>query len=617
MMLRKVVLSIICLVWVVAASAESKRVLGTIKDKKTKEPLVGAMVVIENTSEGTIAGVEGEFELKLTIGVHRLTISNLSYVTKTVEVVVSNEDTPILIELEPDAIEMDQVVVVGQKNLETEVALLRERGLSSVSIESMGVKEMSMKGISNVQEGVKKLTGISVASAGQIIVRGLGDRYSITTLNGLPIASLNPDNKLIPLDVFPSSTVKNVTVSKVYSVTSFADYSGAHIDISTKEQGGDRLLTLGVSTGGVLNTVGKNFYQMDNVSMFTKSQLYPQAIGGTYSEFKEYIKSNSVFDTSFDVTKTIALPDLSGNIAYGDRFEIGNQRLDVLLTASLNSGSETTLSKEERKLNSQGDVTDEYNSNEYETSLNAAALASVGVTLRDNDYLGYNLFFARNASNTYQERRGFSYENDDLLGLNSQSRIYSLINQQLTGRHQLNNRISMNWAASYGATSSEEPDRREVLYIDNQTTTRFFNTNDPTQRFFGSLEENELDGLLDVSYTLKNDSKIKAGFAVKDKTRDYSSNTFYYDLKSIQNDVNDYYTPSEYINESNFSDATITINREMKNRNQYSAEAMVMAGYLMTDWNLTQDMLVNLGVRFENSMMAVDYHDYSDMEQRS
>ena len=76
-------------------------------------------------------------------------------------------------------------------------------------------------------EGVKKISGISIASAGQIIVRGLGDRYSTTTLNGLPIASPNPDNKLIQLDIFPTSTVKNITVSKVYEANTFADYSGA------------------------------------------------------------------------------------------------------------------------------------------------------------------------------------------------------------------------------------------------------------------------------------------------------------------------------------------------------------------------------------------------------
>ena len=130
---------------------------------------------------------------------------------------------------------MGEVSVVARKNLEGERALQMERRKATLAIENIGSKEMSIKGISNVEEGVKKITGISIADAGQLIVRGLGDRYSTTTLNGLPIASPNPDNKLIPLDLFPSSTIQNITVSKVYNAEAFADYSGAHIDISTKE----------------------------------------------------------------------------------------------------------------------------------------------------------------------------------------------------------------------------------------------------------------------------------------------------------------------------------------------------------------------------------------------
>ena len=139
------------------------------------------------------------------------------------------------VRLAPDGEMLENAVVTGRKNLESLQALRNERITSGFAIENIGSKEMSIKGISNAQESVVKLSGISVASAGQLIVRGLGDRYSTTTLNGLPIASPNPDNKLIPLDIFPASTIQNITVSKVYEASSFADYSGAHVDISTKE----------------------------------------------------------------------------------------------------------------------------------------------------------------------------------------------------------------------------------------------------------------------------------------------------------------------------------------------------------------------------------------------
>ena len=181
--------------------------------------------------------MDGNYSLNVTNGIYTLSIKYVGYKDIVVNNVKSGKaDVVLNFELESDAQTLGEVSVVARKNLEGERALQMERRKATLAIENIGSKEMSIgKGISNVEEGVKKITGISIADAGQLIVRGFGYRYSTTTLNGLPIASPNPDNKLIPLDLFPSSTIQNITVSKVYNAEAFADYSGAHIDISTKE----------------------------------------------------------------------------------------------------------------------------------------------------------------------------------------------------------------------------------------------------------------------------------------------------------------------------------------------------------------------------------------------
>ena len=236
---------------------------GTIIDKQTKEPLTGATVQIAGTTTGTVADVEGNYTLTLSNGTYTIEVKYIGYKTLRMNEVKVKANATLNFELEVDAQTLDAVTVVARKNLEGEKALLQERQKATLAIENMGAKEMTLKGISNVQDGVKKITGISIASAGQLIVRGLGDRYSTTTLNGLPIASPNPDNKLIPLDLFPASTVKNITVSKVYAAGAFADYSGAHIDISTKENTGSDFFSIGFNVGGRFNTVGKDFYYSD------------------------------------------------------------------------------------------------------------------------------------------------------------------------------------------------------------------------------------------------------------------------------------------------------------------------------------------------------------------
>ena len=224
---------------------------GTVTDLVTGEPLIGAGILIEGTTSGTVTDVDGSYMLALSEGEHRLSVSYIGYIPVILNVTVEADgtgtvqagdetsiamtDDGLVIYLAPDSQALADAVVTARKNLESLQALQNERIQSGFAIENMGAREMSIKGISNAQESVAKLSGISIASAGQLIVRGLGDRYSTTTLNGLPIASPNPDNKLIPLDIFPASTIQNITVSKVYEASSFADYSGVHVDISTKE----------------------------------------------------------------------------------------------------------------------------------------------------------------------------------------------------------------------------------------------------------------------------------------------------------------------------------------------------------------------------------------------
>ena len=211
---------------------------GVVTDIVTGEALIGAGILVDGTSEGTVTDLDGSYALPLREGSYSLTVSYIGYTSLTFNVVINADGTGtiqtpdetsiavtedgVMIYMAPDSEALADAVVTARKNLESLQALQNERIHSGFAIENMGAKEMSIKGISNAQESVAKLSGISIASAGQLIVRGLGDRYSTTTLNGLPIASPNPDNKLIPLDIFPASTIQNITVSKVYVASSFA-----------------------------------------------------------------------------------------------------------------------------------------------------------------------------------------------------------------------------------------------------------------------------------------------------------------------------------------------------------------------------------------------------------
>lgn len=250
------------------------------------------------TNIGVIADLDGNYNLAgLKNGTYNLEIKYVSYKTIQIRNIKVSGSTPTVLnfEMEPESQVLGDVTVVARKNLEGEKALLQERQKATLAIENMGAKEMSLKGVSSVADGVKKITGVSLASAGQLIVRGLGDRYSTTTLNGLPIASPNPDNKLIPLDIFPTSTVKNITVSKVYEAGAFADYSGAHVDIGTRENTGEDFFSISINAGGKINTLFKDFYSSDRKgSLFSTGNLNKSLLTMNKSEFEDsYVKTTT------------------------------------------------------------------------------------------------------------------------------------------------------------------------------------------------------------------------------------------------------------------------------------------------------------------------------------
>lgn len=600
-------------------TAMAGNIKGTVLDKQTKEPLTGATIQITGTALGVVADIDGNYTLNVNDGTYTITVRYIGYKDILLNSIKVKAETLLNFEMESDAQALGEVSVVAKKNLEGERALQMERQKATLAIENLGAKEMSIKGISNVEEGVKKITGISIASAGQLIVRGLGDRYSTTTLNGLPIASPNPDNKLIPLDIFPASTVQNITVSKVYDASAFADYSGAHIDISTKENVGSDFLSISFNAGGKFNTLGKDFYRMDrDGSLFKTPSLDQKLIDMSLTDFEEYARHNRLFSTSFQVSKKTALPEFGGNIGFGKRFTLGGNEVSVLGSIGVSNDLQTMDNASIRTLEATGNTLNEFNYDSYSNELKIAALGNLGYSFRTSDHIGYTFFYARNAIDTYMRREGVDYEDHHLIGSNNVTHIYSLQNHQVNGKHYFGKQWDLNWSGSYSKTSSDEPDRRQVMFIREDDQIKLFKLNrQETMRYFGSLNEDEWVGDLTASYRFGDNNKLQAGFTYKDKNRDYMGTRFYYNLNKLNPTITDIYDTDSFLNMENVENGSITIDRKKQPKDSYTAGNSIYAGYIATEYYPVAPLLVNLGVRYEISKQWVDYYTDGGKAERS
>lgn len=603
---------------------------GAVKDDKTNETLPGVTISLKNTTVGAVTNFDGNYQLEVSPGTYTVVASFISYNSvEYADVEIKKGETKYLnFSLSEATQNLGEVIVVARKNLERERALTMERQNSTIAVENIGAKEMSIKGLSTVADGIKKITGISMEGNSKVFVRGLGDRYSMTSLNGFPIASPNPDNKLIPLTLFPTTVVKNVTVSKVYEPSVFGDYSGAHINVETKENIGADFLTFGLSTGGRTNVIFKDFYSSDKggkgipyLGIHNRPKL-PNRIKNMYADdFGNYSRQYDPFGTSFSIDKSTALPEIGIEIGAGKSWKIGNQKLNAMVAANFNNSYTLNEDAYVSLMNAQGVIREHFDYDKYMYETTFTSLGQISYSLRDYDMLSFNVMYVNNTEDIFTRREGVDAEGNELIGSNSIYHIYSLLNNQLTGKHQFFGRLFTDWQFSYGRTTSDEPDRRQVMFAKNtdQSLSLFKLNQQETMRYFGDLFEDEWNGELKVKYNLNKADKpnfVRMGVSLRDKSRDFYSANFYYNIKNLDAAIDDIYNTDTFLNSQNVASEKITINKNSQPRNKYFAGAQISAAFVDFEYYPMPNLLVAGGVRFEHSSQNVRYWTDAAAEEK-
>jgi hypothetical protein len=211
---------------------------GVLTDKETNnQPLPFANVLVKGTNTSANTDIDGKYSLNVNPGNYILIFSFVGYESVEQPVTVkANETITVNQVLSSGGYTLKDVVVKSSAvNKQKESALLLDQKNAVSFKAAIGAEEISRKGINDVANAVAKVSGVSKNDdSGNVFVRGLGDRYNVTTLNGLPLPSNNPANKNILLDIFTTNIVDNIGVSKTFEAQNYADFGGANIDITAK-----------------------------------------------------------------------------------------------------------------------------------------------------------------------------------------------------------------------------------------------------------------------------------------------------------------------------------------------------------------------------------------------
>ncbi|MFO8021833.1 MAG: carboxypeptidase-like regulatory domain-containing protein, partial [Perlabentimonas sp.] len=221
-----------------AYSQEKGTIRGNVYDENTGETLVGVSVVVKNTYIGTATDLDGKFSLDVESGTYDLQISFISYQQLVVKDVVVNANSVTVlndIQLRESSVELEDVVVTARAIRNTEAALQTIKRRSAVMLDGISSAKIELIGDGNAAEAAKRVTGVTVEDGKYVYVRGLGDRYSKTTLNNMDIPGLDPDRNSLQMDIFPTNIIDNIMVSKNFTADLPADFTGGLMNITTKD----------------------------------------------------------------------------------------------------------------------------------------------------------------------------------------------------------------------------------------------------------------------------------------------------------------------------------------------------------------------------------------------
>jgi outer membrane receptor protein involved in Fe transport len=607
---------------------------GKIRDAKTGEELIGANILVQNTNTGASTDIDGVYQIKnLNPGEYSIKISYISYKPVIVEhvKVLDGIDTNIDILMEPATTELDEVIVTADALKNTEANLLKIQKNSASIMDGFSSELIKKNNSSDGADVLKRMTGINLSEGKYAFIRGVGDRYNNTSLNGSSLPSTDPEKKSFSYDIFPASLIETIITSKTFTPDKPADFAGGLVQISTIEFPSSFILDFSSSATYDQNTSGKTFFtynggKKDFLGYDDGTRDMPSSITDTRISRGNYSDSalteiTKTFGNNWQTINKNAPINGSLKFSLGDKIDIGEDILGYM-TSVLYSNSRKT--KDLKK-------------NFYDFS--GARYSYDGVSYTNSAMLGMmlNLSFKFNQTNKISSKNMFNQNADDIVTLYRGDYRYadqyreitlmnyvsrSLLSNQLTGQHLISllNGLGLEWNINYSQSERNEPDARRYAYsrdiMNPEEPLRFILDQSISTRYYGKLNDINRGAYLDLDLKIFENPqlpKVKFGLFLNRKVRDFDARTF--GFKNIPGgnfalEDSVLRLPIEQIfDPENITKKFIQVTEITKPSDSYLSEQSVNAGYAMIDAGFLDKFRLIAGARYELSnqkMTAID-----------
>ena len=616
------------------AALPTGHIVGRVIDARTGAGLASVGIQVVGTTNGTTSGVDGRFTIvNVTAGTVTLHARRIGYTPKTVTGLQLDADKTLEqdISLSAASVELAAVTVSAATERGSVNAALDQQRTATGVVNSVTSEQISKSPDADAAQAVQRVSGVTVQDGRYVFVRGLGERYTTASLNGTRLPSPEPERKVVPLDLFPSGLLQSVTTSKTFTPDQPGDFSGASVDIRTREFPAQRQVTYSSSVGFTDNAAGKNVFYAPGVggeafALAGSSRNLPaelRAAGNfqgtpiTAADQNRFINS---FRNVWQAGRRTGSPSGSLGASVGGSDPVFGQRIGYLLSGTY-SYSQEASTNQIRSLARPGSTpgsTIEYDRFEGTTGRNSTlwgGLLNVGTLLGTNTRLSFNNTYNRTADNDARvesgsiERYGAAV---DVQRLDYVQR--SMFSSQLAGEHELS-RQRADWALTVSGVTRDEPDRSELVYqhdIDPNTgrpALLWFSSGEGAVRTFSALTEKSYEARANYQFDIGSAELpriIKVGALGRATNRD--ADTRAYQITSPRISTSDRALAPEDLFGGRFTapDSQVLNISPLGQGGSYKANDRLAAGYVMADVALGERLRAIGGARLESSRVEVD-----------
>ncbi len=618
----------------VADSVPNGVVIGKISSFQTGEYIPEAAVILKNTDISAKTDAQGLFYIKnLPAGSYVVVVTSDGYKPSSeITIEVKNEgytradvrlsekgaksdvisDSNVGAEKLPDnnreeeenlsvggdVVKLAEFTVVSEVTMDGALGLLKERRELSTVTNSIGADSFSTLGIGDAAEALSKITGASVVDDKFVLVRGMGDRYTNTTLNKSTVPTSDPDKRVVQMDQFPSSLIESITVSKSFTPDLPGGFSGGNVNVKTKSFPEHYFLSFSASSSYNTNATGEDILTVpggkndwlgfddgsrglpDGIpdDIPSQSQARLAARDGDFGPAQELARVSNLFDNrTYFPTANSADPNIGFSVAVGDSIHLseeGDRLFGYVFSLTYDRDSSHYSNGASSRYLLQGADTVETrlsfspNAEDYSfvtggstilgpsgeepkfgvtsstQSVNLGVFSKIAFQPSANHQFALDAFYNQSADDTV--KRGIGEERGNYTGLLYQ--VYDLLytergigSLQLSGESLFPdwNNTKVEWRVSGGTSSQDQPDYRTLSALYDFDFEQFDNNAGVSpNRFFREMQEDISEVGVDVTvpFSLWRDEEasVKFGGAYTSTDRDYSERRFFWSKATVQ-----------------------------------------------------------------------------------